>query len=63
MDIKKSQYAEQGRRQQATADKAYEIQTNIMQQQVIAQQVKIEQTEKAQVKGCRRPRFCAGKRN
>src|ERR1700729_462585 len=51
MDIKKSQYAEQSRRQQATADKAYEIQTNIMQQQVIAEQGKIEQTEKeAQVK-------------
>jgi flotillin len=51
MDIKKSQYSEQSRRQQATADKAYEIQTNIMQQQVIAEQVKIEQTEKeAQVK-------------
>jgi len=51
MDIKKSQYAEQSRRQQATADKAYEIQTNIMQQQVIAEQVKIEQTEKeAQIK-------------
>ena len=51
MDIKKSQYAEQSRRQQAQADKAYEIQTNIMQQQVIAEQVKIEQTEKeAQVK-------------
>jgi flotillin len=51
MDIKKSQYAEQSRRQQATADKAYEIQTNIMQQQVVAEQVKIEQTEKeAQVK-------------
>src|ERR1700732_4997562 len=50
-DIKKSQYAEQSRRQQATADKAYEIQTNIMQQQVIAEQVKIEQTEKeAQIK-------------
>jgi flotillin len=51
MDIKKSQYAEQSRRQQATADKAYEIQTNIMQQQVVAEQVKIEQTEKeAQIK-------------
>src|SRR5271168_4561263 len=51
MDIKKSQYSEQSRRQQATADKAYEIQTNIMQQQVIAEQVKIEQTEKeAQIK-------------
>jgi flotillin len=51
MDIKKSLYAEQSRRQQATADKAYEIQTNIMQQQVISEQVKIDQTEKeAQIK-------------
>jgi flotillin len=51
MDIKKSQYAEQSRRQQAQADKAYEIQTNIMQQQVIAELVKIDQTQKeAQIK-------------
>jgi len=51
MDIKKAQYAEQSRKQQASADKAYEIQTNIMQQQVIAEQVKVEQTEKeAQIK-------------
>lgn len=51
MDIKKSQYAEQSRRQQAQADKAYEIQTNIMQQQVVAEQVKIDQTQKeAQIK-------------
>ena len=51
MDIKKAQYAEQSRKQQASADKAYEIQTNIMQQQLIAEQVKVEQTEKeAQVK-------------
>ncbi|MFC5861443.1 flotillin family protein [Acidicapsa dinghuensis] len=51
MDIKKAQYAEQSRKQQASADKAYEIQTNIMMQQVIAEQVKVQQTEKeAQIK-------------
>ncbi|HTJ30776.1 MAG TPA: SPFH domain-containing protein [Acidobacteriaceae bacterium] len=51
MDIKKAQYTEQSKRQQAQADKAYEIQTNIMQQQVIAEQVKVEQAEKeAQIK-------------
>jgi flotillin len=51
MDIKKAQYAEQSRRQQASADKAYEIQTNIMMQQVVAEQVKVQQTEKeAQIK-------------
>ena len=34
------------KRQQAQADKSYEIQTNIMQQQVIAEQVKVQQIEK-----------------
>jgi len=46
MDIKKAQYAEQSKRQQAQADKAYELQTNVMQQQVIAEQVKVQQVEK-----------------
>jgi flotillin len=46
LDIKKAQYAEQSRRQQAQADKAYELQTNIMQQQVTAEQVKVQQVEK-----------------
>ena len=51
LDIQKAQYTEQSRRQEATADKAYEIQTNVMQQQVIAEQVKVLQIEKeAQVK-------------
>src|SRR5215475_13512460 len=48
LDIKKAQFAEQSRRQQAQADKAYELQTNVMQQQVIAEQVKVEQVEKEQ---------------
>ncbi|MGH9561487.1 MAG: flotillin family protein [Terracidiphilus sp.] len=46
LDIKKAQYAEQSRRQQAQADKAYELQTNIMQQQVMTEQVKVQQVEK-----------------
>src|SRR5213078_1662772 len=35
-------------RQQAQADKAYELQTNVMQQQVVAEAVKIRQIEKEQ---------------
>ena len=51
LEIKKAEYAEQSRRQQATADKAYELQTNITQQQVMAEQVKVQQIEKeAQIK-------------
>ena len=45
-EIKKAEYAEQSRRQEATADKAYELQTNIMLQQVTAEQVKVQQVEK-----------------
>ena len=48
LEIKKATYLEGVKRQQAQADKSYEIQTNIMQQQVIAEQVKIEQIEKEQ---------------
>ncbi len=47
LEIKKAQYLETTKRQQATADKAYEIQTNLMQQQVIAEAVKVRQVEKA----------------
>ena len=46
LEIKKAEYAEQSRRQQATADKAYELQTNVMLQQVTAEQVKVQQVEK-----------------
>jgi flotillin len=48
LDIQKAQFAEQSRKQQAQADKAYELQTNVMQQQVVAEQVKVEQVEKEQ---------------
>jgi flotillin len=46
LDIKKAQYTELSKRQQAQADKAYELQTNVMQQQVMAEQVKVQQVEK-----------------
>jgi flotillin len=42
LEVKKAQYLELTKRQQAQADKAYEIQTNIMQQQVITEQVKVQ---------------------
>jgi flotillin len=46
LEIKRAEYAEQSRRQQASADKAYELQTNIMLQQVTLEQVKVQQVEK-----------------
>ncbi|HTO88392.1 MAG TPA: SPFH domain-containing protein [Thermoanaerobaculia bacterium] len=46
MEVKKAQYLETVKKQQAQADKAYEIQTNIMQQQVIAESVRVQQVEK-----------------
>jgi flotillin len=48
LEIKKAQYLESTKRQQAQADKAYDIQTNIMQQQVVAEAVKIQQVQKEQ---------------
>src|SRR5256712_3415372 len=48
LDIKKAQYMEFIKRQQAQADKAYEIQTNVMQQQVVAEAVRVQQVEREQ---------------
>ena len=48
LEIKKAQYVEIVKRQQAQADKAYEIQTNVMQQQVTAEAVKVQQIESEQ---------------
>jgi flotillin len=48
LDVKKASYLELVKRQQAQADKAYEIQTNVMQQQVIVESVKVQQVEKEQ---------------
>jgi flotillin len=51
LDIKKASYLETVKHQQAQADKAYELQTNVMQQQVTAEAVKIQQVEReAQIK-------------
>src|SRR5919108_830735 len=46
LQIKQASFLEAVQKQKASADKAYEIQTNVMQQQVMAEQVKIEQVQK-----------------
>jgi flotillin len=46
LDVKKAQYLEITKRQQAQADKAYEIQSRIMEQQVVMESVKVQQIEK-----------------
>jgi len=48
LEVKKAQYQETTKKQQAQADKAYDIQANIMQQQVVAEQVKVQQVEREQ---------------
>ena len=48
LDIRKARFTEQSRRQEAQADKAYELQTSVMQQKVVAEQVKVLQIEKEQ---------------
>src|SRR5690242_639434 len=48
LEVKKATYAELVKKQQAQADKSYEIQANIQQQLVIAEQVKVQQIEKEQ---------------
>jgi flotillin len=48
LEIKRASYKETVKKQEAQADKAYEIQANIMQQQVTAEAVKIKQVEREQ---------------
>ncbi len=48
LEVKKAQYVETMKKQQAQADKAYDIQSNVMQQQVVAEQVKVQQVEREQ---------------
>src|SRR6202035_2707112 len=51
LDIKKANYLEMSKKAQATADKAYEIETNVMQQQVVTEGVRVQQVEReSQVK-------------
>src|ERR1043165_4823840 len=46
LEVKRAEYLEMVKKQQATADKAYEIQANVMQQQVRAEEVTVHQVEK-----------------
>jgi flotillin len=46
LEVKRAQYLEVTKKQQAQADKAYDIQANVMQQQVIAESVRVQQVEK-----------------
>jgi flotillin len=48
LDIKRANYVETVKKQEAQADKAYEIQTNVMQQQVVAESVRVQQVEREQ---------------
>jgi flotillin len=48
LDIKRANYLETVKKQTAQADKAYEIQTNIMQQQVVTEAVRVQQVEREQ---------------
>ncbi|HEV7764324.1 MAG TPA: SPFH domain-containing protein [Thermoanaerobaculia bacterium] len=46
LDVKRAMLMETTRRQQAQADKAYEIQTKVMEQQVVVESVKVQHVEK-----------------
>jgi flotillin len=46
LEVKKAEYLQMVKKQQAQADKAYDIQANVMQQQVRAEEVTIHQVEK-----------------
>jgi flotillin len=51
LDIKRAAYLDATKKAQAQADKSYEIETNVQQQHVIAEAVKVQQVEReAQVK-------------
>ena len=46
LEVKKAAYQEAMKKAQAQADKAYEIETNIMQQQVVVEAVRVQQVER-----------------
>jgi flotillin len=46
LNLKKAAFDAETKKAQAQADKAYDIQANVMQQQVIAEQVKVQQVER-----------------
>jgi len=52
LSLKKAAFDAEVKKQQASADKAYDIQANLMQQQVVTEAVKVTEVEKnAQIKG------------
>ena len=59
LELKKADYTASVRKQQATADKTYDIQANIMQQQVMAEQVRIERSSAKSRSRCRTPKSSA----
>ncbi|HET8799223.1 MAG TPA: SPFH domain-containing protein, partial [Thermoanaerobaculia bacterium] len=46
LDVKRAQLKSTTKREEAQADKAYEIQTKVMEQQVVAESVRVQQIEK-----------------
>jgi flotillin len=46
LELKRADYLASVRKQQATADKSYDIQANVMQQQVVAEQVRVERVQR-----------------
>jgi flotillin len=46
LELKRAEYTAAVRTQQASADKSYDIQANVMQQQVVAEQVRVERVQR-----------------
>jgi flotillin len=49
LELKKASYLADIRKQQAVADKSYDIQANVMQQQVVAEQVRVERVQREEL--------------
>jgi flotillin len=49
LELKKAEYQASVKKAQAQADKAYDIQANVMQQQVVAEQVRIERVQREEL--------------
>jgi flotillin len=49
LELKRAAYQADVRKQQAVADKSYDIQANIMQQQVVAEQVRVERVQREEM--------------
>jgi flotillin len=49
LELKKAEYEASVKKAQAQADKAYDIQANVMQQQVVAEQVRVERVQREEM--------------